>query len=906
MVPFQNKDDDTYIDLVRLEEYFKSIDPSRLQVHAACIFAKSGYVRWAFPYGGFGTLMTRASVQQMLRPIYCNATTRQLDPHGAIVCDSIAYNMIGERALFEEGMSTAELFRDYTAQKTFCLHSDWVTGYMTNYYSLSKMSFTASGDEMIMDALYSMAAWPEQCGNVTTKCGTHSITCHRIGVRTMEALSLASYRRSPESYNQMPALPAALANYSQIQHLPEYRVRTREQMSASVGVLKTQWTPLRPLALASNNSTILLASFLFADVLLVEESVMLQLFVESAQYSGVDVLIVGWPKPPFTLPENIRHLPITWDQLVDLVCVKLFDGRDLPELRAASAYKINDFKPLFGFLFEELLPQYGWWGHVDNDLLLGDVRSFLPESALEHLDVISPLGGNRKEKEREMTWGPFTMYRNTDTLNQLFRFAPDNLMDIFGIGHTWAFDEWGQGGRFDSSMTGIVLARSEELGLRLSDMYIPFENDVECTLVKRGARSEIMAKGPCRAEGSSKDSTCLQEVILCHYQFGKLEIARTIWDETTRSKVLAADLLRVSAAEGVHVLSKENFASIPWVERLRNDTITHSQKATLNRPDPRQWVTSREVLPGSFENEELAVVFDMLQNAKISSVVFASGGTQFKLLLGLEGGLTAIFKPERYHRGWDRPNAEVAAFHLSRLLDMRRAPVAVGRRIHVAKELLPAASSGFRVAFVKHRDTPNCIKGTCRWCGPPVCPQPDGKIEGVMILMLPNETSTGSSLSLHSVNSSLFDQPKYSNKARQRVKNSTSRLLDIAEASIFDFLIQNIDRHHYEYIDNEEGDGAVLLIDQGKGFPPDYKETMRLLAPLSVLSMLRNQTLQHLQWISKWNISLSDALERLTSVDISTPYGATGKGVLSGADLFSLDRRFDIVVKRLQEVEKVV
>ena len=54
-----------------------------------------------------------------------------------------------------------------------------------------------------------------------------------------------------------------------------------------------------------------------------------QMFVESARYSGVDVVIVGSPTPTFELPPNVRHLSITWQELVARVSARLFEGEPL-------------------------------------------------------------------------------------------------------------------------------------------------------------------------------------------------------------------------------------------------------------------------------------------------------------------------------------------------------------------------------------------------------------------------------------------------------------------------------------------------------------------------------------------------------------------------------------------------
>lgn len=62
-----------------------------------------------------------------------------------------------------------------------------------------------------------------------------------------------------------------------------------------------------------------------------------------------------------------------------------------------------------------------------------------------------------------------------------------------------------------------------------------------------------------------------------------------------------------------------------------------------------------------------------------------------------------------------------------------------------------------------------------------------------------------------------------------QVKTKLNRiiLLDLIDAAIFDFLIQNGDRHHYE-----TRNGRVILIDNGKGFGNPHVDFIDILAPL--------------------------------------------------------------------------
>ena len=58
-------------------------------------------------------------------------------------------------------------------------------------------------------------------------------------------------------------------------------------------------------------------------------------------------------------------------------------------------------------------------------------------------------------------------------------------------------------------------------------------------------------------------------------------------------------------------------------------------------------------------------------------------------------------------------------------------------------------------------------------------------------------------------------------------KLSKRRIYDLVDTAIFDFLMQNGDRHHYETLDD-----AVVWIDNGKGLGNPYVHHIDILAPL--------------------------------------------------------------------------
>ena len=161
--------------------------------------------------------------------------------------------------------------------------------------------------------------------------------------------------------------------------------------------------------------------------------------------------------------------------------------------------KINDFKPLLAYLFPTIFDPnlYEWWGSCDNDMLIGNLTKFLPDSLLDQYDVISGSQG-------ASAWGPFTMYRNTPTINTLFQKTPAGLPVVFVYRRHQAFDEFSNYNKADrnNSMTGILENYAPRLGLR----------------VKLGLGEKIQDKRePCRTLKNKPDD-CAE----CQYQNGKL------------------------------------------------------------------------------------------------------------------------------------------------------------------------------------------------------------------------------------------------------------------------------------------------------------------------------------------------------------------------------------------------
>ena len=71
------------------------------------------------------------------------------------------------------------------------------------------------------------------------------------------------------------------------------------------------------------------------------------------------------------------------------------------------------------------------------------------------------------------------------------------------------------------------------------------------------------------------------------------------------------------------------------------------------------------------------------------------------------------------------------------------------------------------------------------------------------------------------------------------------RLLDLMDTAIFDFIIGNADRHHYEVFEGQP-DSMVLLLDNAKSFGNPELDDMSILAPIQQCCLLRKTTFERL------------------------------------------------------------
>ena len=101
-------------------------------------------------------------------------------------------------------------------------------------------------------------------------------------------------------------------------------------------------------------------------------------------------------------------------------------------------YKLCEYKQAYGYILQDYIKNYDFWGFGDLDLVYGDIRSFLTDNVLSLKFLLG--------------WGHLTLLRNDQDTNTYFMKQVDgyqNYKDAFTTSKITFFDEFGYNGCSD-------------------------------------------------------------------------------------------------------------------------------------------------------------------------------------------------------------------------------------------------------------------------------------------------------------------------------------------------------------------------------------------------------------------------------------------------------------------------
>ncbi|XP_066040759.1 extracellular serine/threonine protein kinase FAM20C-like isoform X2 [Chamaea fasciata] len=254
-----------------------------------------------------------------------------------------------------------------------------------------------------------------------------------------------------------------------------------------------------------------------------------------------------------------------------------------------------------------------------------------------------------------------------------------------------------------------------------------------------------------------------------------------------------------------------------------------------------------------------------------------------------------------YFSDFERHNAEIAAFHLDRILDFRRIPPVSGRLVNITKEIRDITTDKklAKTFFISPAGN-ICFYGECSYyCSTEhaLCGKPD-QLEGSMAALLPDKTLAKRHSwrspwrrSYHKSKKAEWElNPNYCAQVRETPPYDRGhRLLDLIDMTILDFLMGNMDRHHYETFEKFGNDTFLLHLDNGRGFGTHSRDELSILAPLHQCCSIKKSTYLRLQLLATQPYRLSDVLREALAADPLAP-------VLAEPHLQALDRRLGKVL----------
>jgi len=257
-----------------------------------------------------------------------------------------------------------------------------------------------------------------------------------------------------------------------------------------------------------------------------------------------------------------------------------------------------------------------------------------------------------------------------------------------------------------------------------------------------------------------------------------------------------------------------------------------------------------------------------------------------------------------YFTDYERHHAEIAAFHLDRLMGFRRAPPIVGRLVNMATELYALATGNLLKTFFISPAQNLCFHGKCSYycdTGHAICGNPD-QLEASLAAFLPDKSLVPRKVWRHPWRRSYHKRRKaqweeddnYCDTVRLTAPYNEGRHLpDLIDLAVFDFLIGNMDRHHYETISLFGNETFPIHLDQGRAFGRSKHDEMSILAPLYQCCMLRRSTLATLMRFQQGPLRLSYLMRKSLAQD---PLNALNP-ILPPQQLEAMDRRVAIVLK---------
>ena len=319
-------------------------------------------------------------------------------------------------------------------------------------------------------------------------------------------------------------------------------------------------------------------------------------WLKSAEYnSQYDYMILSDAKYNGRLPKNVYIIEYTFSKFKNRASEVL-----KTKISINKAYRVCDFRPMFGLIFSDYIKEYSYWGFCDLDLVFGNIESALPQDQIERYEAI-------------FNGGHFTLLKNTEKMNNLFRKdgALFDYQTVVKKDAIFAFDE----------TTGIqMISRRNNISAWWGVPYVDADSkytQLRSRMDRKNPDYQVFywENGTLYRVKYEDEKFFYQKIVYIHLQKRKIEIldndvigAQAFWIEPEgfRTKKYiglpeADDILKHNSFQGEKYLKKESFLyNIRNMKELFGRGFysiyvrIKQQKAGINDKDRRedsvQWV----------------------------------------------------------------------------------------------------------------------------------------------------------------------------------------------------------------------------------------------------------------------------------------------------------------------------
>lgn len=149
-------------------------------------------------------------------------------------------------------------------------------------------------------------------------------------------------------------------------------------------------------------------------------------WMETCEYNpSFDYLVFTDAKEPSFHPLNVNFINMTLPEFVEKAQIAIGSS-----ISIKRPYRICDFRPMFGKIFETELQGYDFWGFCDVDVVFGNLKKFITDEILNSYDAI-------------FNGGHLSLLRNIEEINTLYMRSGGAFSYKSVISHdaVFAFDE---------------------------------------------------------------------------------------------------------------------------------------------------------------------------------------------------------------------------------------------------------------------------------------------------------------------------------------------------------------------------------------------------------------------------------------------------------------------------------